>query len=218
MTDAATDAFEPARRALLPAALARAPFEGFTPLMLRAAAADSGVDRATLAASFPNGVRDVLDYWSLRLDEAMQDAMADPDFAALKIRQKVAFAVRARLSAMRPDKEAARRAGAMLALPQHAALGARLLWRSADAVWRAMGDPSTDFNFYSKRAILSGVLGSTLSRWFSDDDPKEEATEEFLAARIDNVMQFEKLKAKAREFDFSPERAARFLSKLRYRD
>ena len=36
-------------------------------------------------------------------------------------------------------------------------------------------------------------------RWFTDDSADQKVTEEFLAARIENVMQFEKLKAKAKK-------------------
>ena len=66
-------------------------------------------------------------------------------------------------------------------------------------MWRAAGDTSTDFNFYTKRGILAGVYGSTLVRWFNDPGEDEAATEAFLDARIENVMQFEKFKAKAKE-------------------
>jgi ubiquinone biosynthesis protein COQ9 len=72
------------------------------------------------------------------------------------------------------------------------------MYRSVDAMWRAAGDVSTDFNFYTKRGILAGVYGSTLVRWFADASADEAATNEFLAARIDNVMQLEKFKAKAK--------------------
>ena len=98
-----------------------------------------------------------------------------------------------------PHKEAARRAAALLSLPMHAALGAKLVYRTVDAMWRAAGDTSTDFNFYTKRGILAGVYGSTAMRWFNDTDKDEKATDEFLAARIENVMQFEKFKSKAKE-------------------
>ena len=81
----------------------------------------------------------------------------------------------------------------------HAALGAKLVYRTVDAMWRAAGDTATDFNFYTKRGILAGVYGSTAMRWFNDTSEDEKPTEEFLAARIDNVMQFEKFKSKAKE-------------------
>jgi ubiquinone biosynthesis protein COQ9 len=88
-------------------------------------------------------------------------------------------------------------AAAVLSLPMNAALGAKLMYRTVDAMWRAAGDTSTDFNFYTKRGILAGVYGSTAMRWFTTED--QAVVDEFLAARIENVMQIEKFKAKAKE-------------------
>ena len=79
----------------------------------------------------------------------------------MKIRERIATAVKTRLAVLKPHKEAARRAAAFLSLPMHAALGAKLVYRTVDAMWRAAGDTSTDFNFYTKRGILAGVYGST---------------------------------------------------------
>lgn len=210
------DGFEDARRMVLSAMLEAAPFEGWTPVAMRRAAVGAGVDRARLAAAFPRGVGDVLDYWSMRADSAMREAMTAEALAGLRIREKVAFALLARLDHLRPRKEAARRAAATLALPLFSPLAARLLWRTADAVWRALDDKSTDFNFYSKRAILAGVWTSTLARWFADDSADEAPTRAFLDARIGNVMQIEKLKAKARDSGFDPEGMFGWLARRRY--
>jgi len=142
--------------------------------------------------------------------------MAAPEFARLKIREKVAFAVRARLAAIRPQKEAARRAAAALALPIYGTLGAELAWKTADAIWRGLNDRSTDFNFYSKRGILTGVWLATLTHWLGDDSDDEGSTRAFLDARIENVMQIEKAKAKLREWNFDPAKPVAWLAKLRY--
>jgi ubiquinone biosynthesis protein COQ9 len=117
----------------------------------------------------------------------------------LKVRERIALAVKLRLAVLRPHKEAARRAAALLTLPPHASLGMKLLYRTVDAIWRGIGDTSTDFNFYSKRAILAGVYSATLLRWFSDTSTDEEITDAFLQRRIDDVMRFEKFKAQVRE-------------------
>lgn len=212
----APDPFDSVRERLLPAALKAAAFEGFSPLMLRKAAAEAGVSPAELAAAFPNGALGLLGYWSDEADKAATAALRGAEAAGLKVREKVARAVEARIAYFRPHKEAARRAAAFLALPFNAPTGARLVWNAADAIWRAMGDPSTDFNFYSKRAILSGVLSSTMARWFADDSEGEAATKAFLRARIENVMQFEKLKAKVRDTGFDPEGMFGWLAKIRY--
>ena len=209
-------AFDAEGRAILTALLRRAAFEGWTGRALEAAARDAGQSPAMLAAAFPAGPADALRAWSMEADAAMLDAMASPDFAGLKIREKVAFAVRARLAFLRPHKEAARRAAATLALPIHAALAADLAWKTADAIWRGLGDTSTDFNFYSKRGILTGVWLSTLAHWLGDDSEDEASTSAFLGARIGNVMQIEKFKGKVRELNIDPAKPLEWLAKLRY--
>lgn len=210
------DGFEPARRRLLEAALIEAAFDGWNGAMIDKAARGAGLEPSVVAAAFPGGVRDLLRYWSIRADETMAEAMAGPDFAALKIREKVAFAVNARLDVLRPHKEAARRAAALLALPTSGMLGAQLAWKTADAVWRGLGDKSTDFNFYSKRGILTGVWTSTVARWLADDSDDEAATQAFLEARIANVMEIEKAKAQIRKLGLDPAAPIRALAKLRY--
>ncbi|MCA8889870.1 MAG: COQ9 family protein [Parvularculaceae bacterium] len=215
MTATATP-FVTERAQILENALEIAAFDGFNQVMLEKAAKAAGYDSSVAAAAFPGGVIDLLDLWSLQADEAASAALAEPDAKALKIREKVARAVKARIAFLRPHKEAARRAAAYLALPPYAPDGVRFTWNTADAIWRALGDKSTDYNFYSKRAILSGVLTSTFARWFADDSDDEAATDAFLSARIDNVMQFEKLKAKVRDSGFDPAGMFGWLARMRY--
>ena len=64
-------------------------------------------------------------------------------------------------------------------------------------MWRWAGDTATDYNYYSKRLILSGVIASTRLYWFDDDSEDFVQNPRFLE-RIENVMQFEKVKAQAR--------------------
>jgi len=215
MTDM-TDGFAAARAALLEAALKRAPFEGWTRAMMSRAADDARVTKSVTAAAFPRGVAGLLEYWSGQLDRGVGEALAGPSAQGLKIREKVAFGVRARLDALRPHKEAARRAAATLALPLYAALAPGLVWRTADAIWRGLGDRSTDFNFYTKRAILSGVWASTFAHWLADDSDAETATNAFLDRRIENVLQFEKVKARLRDGAFDPSSILGALARLRY--
>jgi ubiquinone biosynthesis protein COQ9 len=186
------------REAVLAAALPHAAFDGFTDAVLQKAGAEAGVTKAELARLFEDGPISLIEFYSVWADGQMEQRLAATDLKAMKIRERIATAVKTRLAFLKPNKEAARRAGALLSLPMHAALGAKLLYRTVDAMWRAAGDTSTDFNFYTKRGILAGVYGSTAMRWFNDTSTDEKPTEEFLAARIENVMQFEKFKAKAK--------------------
>jgi len=210
------DAFDAPRLAILEHCLLLAPFDGWTRAMLGDAILAANVEKATAKAVFPGGVRDVLRFWSAVTDEKMAEAMAAPEFGEMRIRDKVAGAVRARIDILREDKEAVRRSAALLAAPTMGPLATKLVWASADAIWRGLGDTSTDFNFYTKRAILSGVISSTMARWLADSSEDEAATNAFLDARIENVMQFEKVKSRAKKLGIDPAAPIGWLAKLRY--
>lgn len=190
---------EALKDAVLKAALKDAAFDGFTETVLARAAKEVGLDKDQIARLFPDGPLSLIAYFSHSLDAAMEKKLAEMDLKTRKVRERIKTAVLTRLSLIAPHKEAARRAAATLTLPMHVGLGTKLMYRTVDAMWHAAGDTSTDFNFYTKRGILAGVYGSVLMRWFADTGEDDSATEKFLDARIENVMQFEKFKAKAKE-------------------
>ena len=187
------------KQAVLKAALGDVASDGFTAKLLERAGDAAGVRGDALARLFPDGPLSLVEAFSEACDAEMEKRLAKLKLPTMKIRERIAAAVMARLGALAPHKQAARRAAAFLTLPPHAGLGAKLLYRTVDRMWRAAGDNSTDFNFYTKRAILAGVYSATLMRWFTDDSEDESVTREFLDRRIENVMQFEKLKARMKE-------------------
>jgi len=187
------------KRAVAEAALTHIAFDGFTDKVLSAAASDAGVDKKALARLFPGGPLDLVEAISALFDDEMEARLAKAKLGGMKVRARIIKAVKTRIDILRPHKETARRAAAFLTLPPHAAKGATLLYRTVDAMWRAAGDTATDFNFYTKRAILAGVYSATLMRWFNDTTEDESETDAFLARRIDDVMRFEKFKAQIRE-------------------
>jgi ubiquinone biosynthesis protein COQ9 len=188
---------------LLDAALAHVPFDGWGETALLAGARDLGIERGLALNGFPGGAVEMIESHSRLADRRMVEAYEAADTAALKIREKVALAIRLRLSANQPHREAIRRALSVLALPIHAALAARLIYRTVDAVWYALGDRSTDYNFYTKRGLLAGVYASTLLYWLNDKSADSGETWSFLDRRIAEVMtipramaRLDKLKAK----------------------
>jgi ubiquinone biosynthesis protein COQ9 len=185
------------RATVLEAALGYAAADGFTDRTLTRAGTDAGVGCEMMLHLFPEGPASLVQFFSGWNDAEMERLLAREKLAEMKVRDRIAAAVLTRLEILKRHKEAARRAAAFLLLPVNAALGAKLLYQTVDAMWRAVGDTSTDFNFYTKRAILAGVYSTTLMRWFNDEDGT--STREFLSARIENVMQFEKFKAQIRE-------------------
>ncbi len=191
-------------------------FDGWSEAALAASAAQLGIpaDRARLA--FPGGAPDMIDAWYATIDLAMAAAFPPERIAELKIRDRIRELVLFRMHHMEPVHEAARRALAVLAMPQNLASGARLGWRAADAMWRLAGDAATDFNHYTKRATLSGVYLSTLLVWLGDDSEGQAETRAFLDRRIDDVMKIEVAKSRIRERAAYRPSVTRFLARLRY--
>lgn len=186
------------RDAVLQAALAHVPFDGWSETTLRAAITDSDVADGLARALFPRGGIDLAVAFHLQGDARMRDTLATTDLTQMRFRDRIAFAIRTRLDLIE-DRELVRRGTTLFALPQHAAEGAKLIWGTADAIWTALGDTTRDLNWYSKRATLSAVYGSTVLYWLGDDSLGHQATWDFLDRRIADVMQIETLKAKLRE-------------------
>ena len=191
------NSMETTRSRLLQAALAHVPFDGWSETTLTAAIHDSQTAPALARALFPRGGLDLALAYHAAGDQSLRDTLAAMDLTALRFRDRITTAVRLRLQ--NADRDCVRRSATLFALPQNAIEGSRTLWASADTIWLALGDTSTDLNWYSKRASLSAVYASTLLFWLGDDTPQQQATWAFLDRRIENVMSFEKTKARFRE-------------------
>jgi ubiquinone biosynthesis protein COQ9 len=191
MTDAApSDLF---RDRLLDAMLETVPETGWTDAGLARAAAKAGLTDGQVQLATPNGVADLLNLLGKRAAQAAEARLSQPDIQGMKIREKVATAVRAWLAFLEPHKAAVKRAAGS---PANLLTGPKGLWAAADAIWAGLGDKSTDYNWYTKRMILSGVIGSTLVAWLGAEDQAQ--VDAFLDRRIENVMQFEKFKGELR--------------------
>lgn len=183
---------------LLDAALLHVPFDGWSETTFRAAMSDTGTEDAMARAACPRGAVDLALAFHERGDAAMIARIEAEDMSAMKFRDRIAAAVRYRLEAV-SDKEAVRRGTTLFALPPYAADGAKAVWGTADKIWTALGDTSEDYNWYTKRATLSGVYSATVLFWLGDDSVGHQATWDFLDRRIEDVMRIEKAKAAVRE-------------------
>jgi len=179
---------EKLRDELLQASLPHVAFDGWSPAVLRAAAKDLGVDPALALNAYPGGAGELIEAFSLWADRRMLAELEKLDLTAMKVREQVAAGVRLRLTQVEPHREAVRRALSFCALPLNTALGLKCLYRTVDAIWYAAGDRATDYNFYSKRLLLSGVYSSTLLFWLNDKSEGYGDTWAFLDRRIGEVL------------------------------
>ena len=204
------------RIALAPAIADAAVFDGWTPLAVTNAAEAEGVDPEVAKFAFKGGAMTLIAAWIAAIDREMETALPAETLGTLKIRERIRRLVQFRLDAVAGQQEALRRALAIMAMPQNAGQALKLGWSSADAMWRLAGDTATDYNHYTKRMTLGALYASTLAVFAQDESEGYADTRAFLDRRIDNVMQFEKVKAQFLRPDaerFSP---ARLLGRLRY--
>lgn len=185
---ARTTTIDKTRETLLLASLAHVPFDGWSEAAIRAGAADAGLSPAEALNAFPAGPTEALALFSDWADREMLARLDKADLGAMKVREKVAAGVRLRLEALAPHKEAVRRGLAVLALPANAGQGLKSLHRTVDAIWTMAGDRATDYNYYTKRLLLAGVLTSTTLYWLNDRSEGHQATWAFLERRIDEVL------------------------------
>ena len=205
------------RLALAPGIAESAVFDGWSADALDMAADQLGADRDVARLAFKDdGAMGMIGAWIETIDRQMILDLPPEKLAAMKIRERIRSLVQYRLDAVTGLEEALRRALAIMAMPQNVPASLRTGWNSADVMWRLAGDTATDYNHYTKRAILASIYGATLAVFVEDESEDKQDTRAFLERRIDGVMRFEKVKAKW----INPERetfsVTRFLGRLRY--
>ncbi len=204
------------RLALAPAVGRNAAFDGWSQAAVHVAADEFGIDHDVAGLAFKGGSLSLIDAWIESVDLELADRLPPETLNAMKIRDRITALLATRLEIMAPDRESLRRAMAIMASPQNLPRAAKIGWRSADRMWRLAGDTTSDFNHYTKRMTLSAVYGSVLTIFVNDDSENFAATRAFLDRRIDNVMQFEKVKAQARARKEYIPSFSRFIGRLRY--
>ncbi|USU03810.1 COQ9 family protein [Sphingomonadaceae bacterium OTU29LAMAA1] len=204
------------RDRLAPGIADNAAFDGWSDDARDMAADGAGIDRDVARLAFPDGAVDMIDAWFAAIDRQMAAALPSDALAAMKIRARISALVEARLDAVAINRESLRRALTILALPQNVVRAARLGWRTVDLMWRMAGDTATDYNHYTKRTILLGVYGATITVFLDDNSEGHADTSAFLSRRIDGIMRFEKAKAGfVKRYEHRPS-LSRFVGRLRY--
>ena len=181
---------------IIEAILNHIPFDGWSNASLVMAAADCGLSEVEIHRLFPAGITDAIAAYGAYADKNMITAFhaqRASDIAAMAVHMKIRSLVLIRLKQAAPHREVVRQTLAVLARPQHAKLATQLLYRTVDEIWRAAGDTSTDYNFYTKRATLSAVYSATLLAFLSDNSADMKKTEAFLDRRLADVARLPKM-------------------------
>lgn len=188
MSDTSTNATQNIQEKILNEALKDIPFDGLKWDVIVRASEKVGYDVDVVNSVFPDKVTGFLKYFSVWADKKMLVALKDVDPEAMKIRERVRFAVWTRLQLLTPHKDIVRSSLKYWLNPLHKPVAAKIVWRTADEIWKWAGDTATDYNKYTKRGLLSGVITATTLAWLNDNSEDHHKTSVFLDRRIDNVL------------------------------
>lgn len=191
---------ETLRNQILERILTYVSFDGWSDKALQASCKDLDINPVYCLTLFPLGMEDILLHFGKWADEKMLLKLESIDKTKLKIRERIAIAVKSRFECLAPHREAVRRGSAFLANPLHLSAGMKMLYRTVDEIWYWAGDQSTDFNFYTKRGLLAGVHTSTLLYWLADESESFSESWIFLGNRIDNVLKIGKTIQSMKDF------------------
>jgi len=168
------------------------PTLGLSRPALRRAAQDIGLSDGETDLICPNGPQDMAAILWRQANQALEATCPPEALEGLKIRDKIRTLLVNWLDAAATDEAVARRLTGYLALPHTLGLSQRLLWETADLIWQKAGDKALDENHYSKRAIVSAIVGTALLTRLSQGRDAQNAQVE---RNIEQVMAFEKFKA-----------------------
>ncbi|MBN8520846.1 MAG: COQ9 family protein [Alphaproteobacteria bacterium] len=174
---------------ILTSMLSAAPFEGWTQVSLKKATLAAGYHQDMAEAVFIQGVQDVVIHFADWADRHMLARLSHLSPRPRRIRDQITEAVWTRINVLSPYRDAERQAVSYWVRPFRKRAGAQILWKTSDVIWQWAGDESQDYNYYTKRTLLSGVLATTTLCALDDTSPDLSTTRHFLDRRIENVMQ-----------------------------
>ena len=172
---------------LLIASLPHIVFDGWSKSSLNAGSISLGKEIGYPYSLFSDPTKEMVAHFSNWADREMLKKLNTIDLQSLKIRKRIATSVRYRLESLADHQEAVARSLFYLS--------PRSIYETVDLIWRNAGDTSVDFNFYTKRMLLSAVLTSTTTCWLADKSDGYNETWAFLDRRIEDVMRIPKLNA-----------------------
>ncbi|MFN3076019.1 MAG: COQ9 family protein [Alphaproteobacteria bacterium] len=178
------------------AALPHVVFDGWTLKTLREGARDAGLDPDVVGRAFPEGVVPALAHFFELGDRRMAMEMAGKPLEEYRQRERLALAVRCRLEPWSDSRDSLRRAMSLLSLPSHAAAAATCLYRTTDALWHAVGDTATGFDYYTKRGGLGSVYVATLLYWLNDSSEGSADTWHFLERSLTEMIRLAELRGR----------------------
>lgn len=186
-----------------------ASFDGWNEETLKKSIRVCGIDDKFHSLIFENGCLDLIEFYIEQQNLRSKDLANEIyDLKNLKIRDKIKNFLYLRFEVEIKNKIALRRLVNFYIDPANfisVKYGPKPMmnvlkncYKIADFMWYSIDDNSTDFNFYTKRLTLAKIILRSFAVFLKDDSEDLEKTKKFIDVQIENVMKFEKHKAKVK--------------------
>lgn len=174
--------------------LKHVPELGWSIEALRLGVQDTGYREGDEYRIFLGNIDRAVEHYLTMIDRKMEERLSELDLSSMRIKDRIATAIMIRLRLADEHKPAVRKTLLYLSAPTRFNLATRSLYNTVNSIWYAAGDTATDFNFYTKRALLAGVYSTTLAYWLEDSSEDSLRTRAFLNRRLDQVLMIPKVK------------------------
>ena len=180
---------EKIKHQILNASLKEIAINGWSDKSLRKACKKIGIDSNAYKLYFPKGMVEIVEFYFEQINKAMLVEIHQFSNENLKIRERIKNSILIRLKYIAKDRLLAQKTASYLSLPWNISLSLKLTWEIADLIWYEAGnDRSTDFNYYTKRSLLSGVYIATIGYYLNDFSEGYKDTIDFLDRKLENVI------------------------------
>ena len=152
---------------------------------------------------FPQGNIDLIKFALEQLNNDLEVYCRQIDLIRLPIHKRIRKVLLSKISLMNKDKSFYRSIFLNLLIPKKNFSLSSQLYNSVDQLWFIAGDSSTDFNFYTKRLILSGIYSRVMLFFFNNNNQEE--LENILDESLKRVSKIPEIKSKLKIFkDYLP--------------
>ena len=141
-----------------------------------------------LALMFPSFEYDVLKYLIAQNNSLVEKNYNSFNNTRLKTRDKIKTIMELKFDSNAYLKEALPEMLKFLLRPGNIFMSIKMLHQNSDFIWNLAGDKSNDFNYYSKRGLLSMVYLATLIYWLNDKSSKGIGTKNFISKSVDGIV------------------------------
>ncbi len=133
---------------------------------------NSQIKSSDLTYFFPNGYIDILELSLNELNKSLENKIGKINIINFPMSKRIKKILTTRLEILNGEKNFYRKTFNHLLLPQNNKLMKKNLYSSVNGMWYLAGDNSTDFSFYTKRAILTVIYTNALFIFFNKDIEK----------------------------------------------